>query len=137
MLDRTRGWRCYALTLFVLLATGAEAGDASSPPRALAIELDESSLITPADVTYRWTTEGLEIERRVVKRRDRYGRILGHVELDLLDASGRILSHHAAALQRFSPRRKDPDWASFRTLIEAVPPGVARLRVRHRVGSNP
>lgn len=123
-----------ALWLLTLLATGVTSVVQSLPPKALAIALDRSSSLVPTGVTYRWTERGLEIKGRVEKRRDRYGPILGHVEIDLLDAEGRILARHSDALQHFSPRRQNPNWASFRTVVETHSADVAQICVRHAVG---
>jgi hypothetical protein len=108
---------------------------ASATARTLAVQIEESTLLVPTRVSYQWSGKGLEVEGRIEKSRDRYGRILGHVEIELLDAEGRLLSRHSAALGHFSPRRKDPDWASFRTLIESVPSETAALRICHTVGA--
>jgi hypothetical protein len=119
----------------MFLVTAGTSGVASPPPGTLAIEVDRSSLLVPARVTYEWTDEGLEVKGRIEKSRDRYGRILGHAEIELLDAKGRILSRHSGTLQHFSPRRKDPDWASFRAVIGAVPSDVVQLRICHALGA--
>lgn len=124
-----------SLLAFATFTMAGAAGAASSPTRTLSIEVDESSLLVPTHVTYEWTDEGLEIKGRIEKRRARYGRILGHAEIELLDGKGRILSRHSGSLQRFNPRRKDPDWASFQVLIETVPAGATTLRLRHAIGS--
>lgn len=119
----------------MVLVTAGTSGAASPSPRTLEIELDRSSLLVPTRVTYEWTDEGLEVKGRIEKSRDRYGRILGHAEIELLDSQGRLLSRHSGTLQHFSPRRKDPDWASFRAAIGAVPPDVAQLRICHALGA--
>lgn len=69
------------------------------------------------------------------KRYDYFGRIVGHVNLDLLDADGSLVARHAGALQRFSPSRRNPDWASFYARIEDIPAEVVAIRVEHAVGS--
>lgn len=130
-----RALRHLALLTFTVFVTVGASGVASSPPRTFAIELDRSSLLVPTRMTYEWTEEGLEIKGRIEKRRDRYGRILGHAEIELLDAEGRILSRHYGAPQRFSPRRKDPGWASFRTVIETVSSDAVQLRICHALGA--
>lgn len=122
------------LVLAIFASTGVSAV-ASATARVLEIELDRSSPLIPTHVTYKWSQEGLEVEGRIEKKFDRYGRILGHAEIELLDAQGRVLSRHRGALQHFNPRRKDPDWASFRTVIRAVPPTATFLRICHALGS--
>lgn len=123
-----------ALLLITLLAASVPSAAQSLPAKSLAIELDRSSSLVPTGVTYRWTERGLEIKGRIEKRRDRYGRILGHVEIDLLNSEGRILARHSDALEHFSPRRQNPKWAFFRTVIKTDSPNAAQIRVRHAVG---
>lgn len=94
-----------------------------------------SDMLEPTHLTYEWADGDLIVSGRIEKSHDRYGRILGHVELDLLDNEGKVLAIHSGALTRFSPRRPDPDWASFRTRVEQVPAGVAAIRVRHVIGA--
>jgi len=65
---------------------------------------------------------------------DRREPILGHVDITLVDAQGQTLTEHQAALQHFSPSRRNPDWAGFSTWIEPLPTGVVGLRISHRVG---
>jgi hypothetical protein len=115
-------------------AVSAIANAGSPTSRTLSIQVEESSLLVPTRVSCEWTDEGLEIEGRIEKSRSRYGRILGHAEIELLDEKGRILSRRAGSLQRFSPRRKDPDWASFRVLIETIPANAVAIRVRPTTG---
>jgi len=104
---------------------------AASPP--LAVELVSSGILAPEDVRYEWTDQGLKINGRIAKRLRRSGRIIGHAEIELLDADGRILVRHAAPLQRFMPRRKNPEWASFHATIPNPPAEVVLIRVRHVV----
>jgi hypothetical protein len=122
------------LTLLAFVVS-AIASAASSTSGTLSIQVEESSLLVPARVSYEWTEKGLKVKGRIEKTRSHYGRILGHAEIELLDARGRVLSRHSGALQGLSPRRKDPDWASFRTLIKTVPADAVTLRVRHITGT--
>ena len=127
--------RFLALLISAVFPTVGICDVTSTPPRTLSVEVVESSLLVPTRVTYEWTEKGLEVKGRIEKSRDRYGRILGHVEIELLDGQGRVLSRHSEALLHFSPRRKDPDWASFRALIATVPPDSVQLRLRHAAGT--
>jgi hypothetical protein len=122
------------LTILLAFAVASIASAQSFTARTLSIQLRESSLLIPTRVSYEWTDKGLKIEGRIEKTRSRYGRIQGHVEIELLDDEERLLSRHSASLRHFSPRRKDPDWASFRTLIETVPSGTEQLRICHAAG---
>ena len=123
-----------ALTALPALAAGV-VGLPAIPGDDLTVNLVEGPRLIPADVRYRWINGGLEVSGRIQKRQDHYGRILGHVEIELLDAHGGVVGRHSGALQYFSPRRKDPDWAFFRTPIEPVPPRLAAIRVQHAVGA--
>ncbi len=129
-------FRIRSLGPATLLAFAVAAIASAQPPATgtLSIQVRESSLLVPTRVSYEWTDEGLMVEGRIEKTRSRYGRIQGHVEIELLDAEGSLLSRHLAALGYFSPRRKDPDWAFFRALIENVPSKTAGLRICHAVG---
>jgi hypothetical protein len=124
-----------ALLICPLLAMATAPDERVFPQRTLAIEVDRSTLLNPTHVSYEWTKDGLEIKGRIEKRGDRYGRILGHAEIELLDAQGHLLSSHRGALQYFNPRSKDPDWASFETVIESVPSNAVKLRICHALGS--
>jgi hypothetical protein len=132
---RIRLLQFLTLLVFVVSAIASTTSSASSTSEPLSIQVEESSLLVPTRVSYEWTKKGLKVKGRIAKTRSRYGRILGHAEIELLDAQGRVLVRNAAALQGFSPRRKDPDRASFQALIESVPAGAATLRVRHAKGS--
>jgi hypothetical protein len=129
-------FRIQSLGPAILLVFAVAAIASAQPPSTgtLSIQVKESSLLVPTRVSYEWTDKGLRVEGRIEKTRSRYGRILGHVEIELLDAQGGLLSRHSAALGHFSPRSKDPDWASFRTLIKTVPSGTEQLRICHAVG---
>jgi hypothetical protein len=132
---RIQSLRSLTLLSLTVSAMVSAPAAASATSRTLAVQIVESTPLVPTRVSYQWSGKGLEVEGRIEKRRDRYGRIVGHVEIELMDDQDRLLSRHSAALQRFSPRRKDPDWASFRALIESVPSETAQLRICHSVGA--
>lgn len=96
-----------ALLIGPLFASANSFDEGASPPKTFAIEADQSSSRIPTHVSYGWTAEGLEIKGRIEKRDDHYDRILGHAEIELLDAQGHVLSHYCGALEDFNPRRKD------------------------------
>jgi hypothetical protein len=123
-----------ALAALPVLAAGS-AGPAMVGSQTLTVTLVEGPRLRPINVRYVWTADGLKVSGRIEKRYDHQGRILGHVDIDLLDAEGAVVGRHSGSLQHFSPTRKDPDWASFRTLIEEVPADVAAIRVQHAVGA--
>lgn len=98
---------------------------------ALSIQLESSARLTPEDISYQWQGHSLEIDGRIDKRQDYYGRIPGHVNIDLLGDDGRVLRRHSGALATFSPSRRNPHSAYFHTRIEDVPAGVVQVRVSH------
>jgi len=124
-----------ALLIGPLCASAESSDEGASPHKTIAIEADQSSPLIPTQVSYEWTAGGLEIKGRIEKRVDHYGPILGHAEIELLDAQGHILSRHRGALEYFEPRREDPDWASFQTIIKTVPSSVVKVRVCHALES--
>lgn len=131
MFDRTK------MLLLTALLFGIVPGHADTPPVGalpLTIKIDQPSHLLLEKVTYRRTANGIEVSGHVAKQGERRGRILGHVDIRLLDAQGQTLAEHEAALQQFSPSRKNPDWASFATRIEPLPTGVVSLQIGHRVG---
>ena len=135
MQHRIRGLGHRLLLVLAIFASTGVSAVASTAAGVLEIDLDRSSPLIPTQVTYDWTEDGLEVKGRIEKRPDRYGRILGHAEIELLDVQGRVLSHHRGALQHYNPRRKDPDWASFHIVIADVPFDAAQLRVCHALGA--
>jgi hypothetical protein len=105
---------------------------ASSQP--MQIMLEQSGRLVPSHVSYSRTIKGLEIDGRIEKRPHHYGRILGHVEIELLDTDGNVVGRASGALQHFSPTRRNPDWASFSLVIDQVPIEASAIRVQHIVG---
>ncbi len=122
--------RTQSLLLAALLSAAAHA---QAEP-ALAIETLPVGGLVPTEVQYRSTGTGIEVSGRLAKQWDRRGRIPGHVSIELLDGQGRVLKEQDAALQRFTPSAKNPDYAGFSTRIEPLPAGAVGLRLRHQVG---
>jgi hypothetical protein len=113
-------------TIALLLGTGI--CQAQTAPN-LSVEVDKSNWLIPTGIQVEHTATGIVVSGRVVKRHERRGRILGHVDIALVDAQGQAVSLHRAALQGFRPSRKNPDWAGFSTHIEPLPAGITGLRV--------
>lgn len=123
-------------TLIVLpLISAAATCTAATADPSLDVSIDTASRLIPTHVRYAWTERGLELSGRIEKRNNGSRRIIGHVAIDLLDARGRVIGCHSGALQGFSPSRRNPDRASFLTVVTAVPPGLAGIRVRYALGS--
>ncbi|NCA71518.1 MAG: hypothetical protein EOM91_15795 [Sphingobacteriia bacterium] len=117
------------LLLGIVLMAGVQAGE-------LSLVIDESTPVIPADVEYQASGTGLEVTGWVRKRFPRHGRILGHVEIHLLDDQGRVLTQDQGSLVHFSPTRRNPEKASFTAVVPTVPPGTASILVSHRVGED-
>jgi hypothetical protein len=100
----------------------------------LKLLIDETTSVIPTDVTYRLSPEGLEVKGWVAKRQPHTGRMLGHVEIRLLDEAGSVLAQKDTYMVRYSPTRANPQKASFSTLVPDVPNGAAAIEVAHRVG---
>jgi hypothetical protein len=100
----------------------------------LKLLIDETTSVIPTEVTYEVSPEGLEVKGWVAKRQPHAGRMLGHVEIRLLDDAGSVLAQKDTYMVRYSPTRANPQKASFRTLVPHVPPGTAAIEVAHRVG---
>lgn len=100
----------------------------------LKLLIDDTTSVIPTDVTYRLSPEGLEVKGWVAKRQPHYGRMLGHVEIRLLDDTGTVLAEKDTYMIRYSPSRTNPQKASFSTLVPNVPTGTAAIEVAHRVG---
>lgn len=119
-----------ALAAGLLLATTVIPSHAAD----LKLLLDDTTSVIPTDVTYHVSPEGLEVKGWVEKRQPHAGRILGHVEIRLLDDTGSVLAQKDAYLVRYSPTRSNPQKASFSTLVPDVPSGTAAIEVAHRIG---
>jgi hypothetical protein len=118
-----------AMAAMVLMATAAFPTHAAD----LKLLIDETTSVIPTDITYRVSPEGLEVKGWVAKRQPHAGRILGHVEIRLLDDTGSVLAQKDTYLVRYSPTRSNPQKASFSTIVPDVPSGVAAIEVAHRV----
>ncbi|HSO83211.1 hypothetical protein [Thiocapsa sp.] len=115
----------------LLLMTGAVM---SSHAADLKLLIDDTTSVIPTDVTYRVSPEGLEVKGWVAKRQPHTGRMLGHVEIKLLDEAGSVLAQKDTYMVHYSPTRANPQKASFSTLVPDVPSGTAAIEVAHRVG---
>ncbi|MGB5737043.1 MAG: hypothetical protein WBM40_21650 [Thiohalocapsa sp.] len=126
--------RSLVLLAAVALAPSALAKTAHDPS-ALSIQVDGSVRLTPTDVRYQWQEQTLAISGHIDKRRDYYGRIPGHVNIDLIGDDSRVLRRHSGALGTFSPSKRNPHSAYFRTRVDDVPAGVVQLRVTPATGT--
>lgn len=128
-----------ALLSVLLLLVSALSPNAFATPAqaagALSIQIERSARFTPKDIRYQWHGRRLDVHGRIDKIQDYHGRILGHVNIDLLDDEGRVLRRHSGALATFSPSRRNPRSAYFHTRVENVPAGVVQLRVKHATGA--
>jgi len=122
------------ITAALIVAALPAAADEGPQHTPLTLEAESSGGLAPTRLRYDWAAGGLKISGRIEKQRLRYGRIQGHVELELLDADGHIVARHRGAMQQFSPSRRNPDWAAFSTTIDQVQRDVVAVRVSHHVG---
>jgi hypothetical protein len=118
-----------AAVLGVAFAADAVAGD------AIDVIIDAGHDLTPAGIQVVPDNGALDVSGRIEKRYDHRGRIRGHVDVQLLDADGRVLAGRSTALTHFSPSRKDPHHAYFQLHLDQVPPAAVAVRVSHRVGA--
>ncbi len=125
------------LLLAALLATAALPALAHKASHAIPLTFtaDTSGSLAPTRLQHDWTADGLKISGRIEKQHIRRGRILGHVELELLDAEGQVLGRHTGSMHHFSPSRRNPDFAAFTATIEQVPDSVTTVRVYHQIGT--
>jgi hypothetical protein len=116
-----------AVLLMAATVIPSHAGD-------LKLLIDETTSIIPTDVTYRLSPEGLEVKGWVAKRQPHTGRMLGHVEIRLLDDTGSVLAQKDTSMVHYSPTRANPQKASFSTLLPEVPKETTAIEVAHRIG---
>ncbi len=114
------------LLLGSILVAGSRAAE-------LSLVIDESTPVIPTDVVYRLTTQGLELSGWIRKRVPHRGRLLGHVEIHLLDDQGRVLTAVHGYPFHFSPTRRNPEKARFDTTIPTVPPGARTIALSYQV----
>ncbi|UHD14240.1 hypothetical protein [Thiocapsa bogorovii] len=119
-----------ALAAVLLTATALIPSHAAE----LKLLIDDTTSVIPTEVTYRVSPEGLEVKGWVAKRHPHSGRILGHVEIRLLDDAGAVLAQKDTYMVHYSPTRTNPQKASFSTLLPEVPKETATIEVAHRVG---
>ena len=102
----------------------------------LKLIIDETTPVIPTEVTYEVSHEGLEVEGWVIKREPHAGRMLGQVEIRLLDNAGSVLAQKDTYMVHYSPTRANPQKASFGTVLTEVPRETAAIEVAHRVGKS-
>jgi hypothetical protein len=102
----------------------------------LKLLIDETTSVIPTEVTYEVSPDGLEVKGWVAKRQPHAGRMLGHVEIRLLDDAGSVLAQKDTYMFHYSPTRANPQKASFSTVLPEVPREMAAIEVAHRVGES-
>lgn len=132
-MSRTRPLHTIIAGLMLAFCAGHAVADNDA---TLRIITEPSGPLVATAVQHAWTDGGLKISGRIEKRSERRGRILGHVEIDLLDAKDAVIATHSTQLQHYVPNRRNPDWANFYTLLQPAPPGLAGIRVRHALGGS-
>ena len=84
------------ILFLVAMLLGTAPRHANTPTggeQSLSIQLDQPRSLLLERVAYRRTANGIEVSGRVAKRGERRGRILGHVNITLMDALGQTLAH--------------------------------------------
>ena len=136
MLTRPTRTLLLALALAAPLCAGAAAGPVPGaiPGEPIQVIIESGNGLTPAGISAKRQNGALEVSGRVEKRYDRRGRIRGHVDVQLLDAQGKVLAERSTALIHLMPSRRNPDYATFLLRLEDVPGEAAAVRVSHREG---
>lgn len=110
------------------LSTAAEA--------TLRLDIDAGSRLVPVGVVQTPTDHGIVVAGRIEKRWSYRGRILGHVDADLLNQDGDVIVARQGALVGRSPSARNPDRARFSVEFDSLPTGARAIGVRHHVGSH-
>lgn len=120
-----------AAGLLVLFPPHASASDAP-----LAVEIEAGKRLTPASVVQTRSADGLKVSGWVEKSWPYRGRILGHVDVEVRERNGKILSMQQGALFGRTPTARNPDRARFSVTVAALPEDASSISIRHHVGGH-
>ncbi len=109
---------------------------AAATDTPLRLNIDTSGRLVPVDVAQTPADGGLVVSGRIEKPWPYRGRILGHVDVDLLNQDGEVIAARQGALYGRSPTAKNPDRARFSVEFAALPPDTRAIAARHHVGSH-
>lgn len=109
---------------------------AAATDTPLRLDIDTGGRLAPVYVTQTPTDQGVVIAGRIEKRWIYRGRILGHVDADLLNQDGDVIVARQGALVGRSPSSRNPDRARFAIEFDSLPPDTRAINVRHHVGSH-
>lgn len=102
------------------------------------IEVEKGTRLVPDNVRSYVVDEGLRIKGVVRKRRPsgHFGRIRGHVDIDLLDGAENLLGSASTKLKARVPGSHHAHRADFGVTLAGVPKDTATLRIRHHLGGH-
>lgn len=109
---------------------------AAATDTPLRLDIDTGGRLAPVYVTQTPTDQGVVIAGRIEKRWIYRGRILGHVDVDLLNQDGEVITARQGALYGRNPNARNPDRARFSVEFDSLPTGARAIGVRHHVGSH-
>ena len=117
--------------LFAATALPAQA----AAEAGLTIVTENSIRAHPAEITYSVIRDRFEVQG-VVRSRFHNGRILGHVDVALVDANGAVLESGRSELQKIHHANKHHQHRlDFKVLFNKLPADATTLRVRHHIGA--
>lgn len=118
----------YHLVLAVSTAVAATAAGAAE----LRVETTHGLKATPYDVQVQTAEDGTTISGQLRKSAANPGRrLLGQVQIEVLDDTGRVIATHAAEAQR-AGTAKHTQQGQFAVTIDALPADAAALRIGYR-----
>ena len=95
---------------------------AAATDTPLRLNIDTSGRLVPVDVAQTPADGGLVVSGRIEKPWPYRGRILGHLDGDLLNQDGEGIEARQGALYGCSPTAKNTDRASFASELGALAP---------------
>jgi len=122
---------CLALSVGYTSSTTAE----TQTRGAYQIETIASSSAYPTGIQVIPEKDGLHIIGRVTHNIHQARRIRGHVDIEFVDASGKIVKRITVPLQHQYGRVKRTHSVPFSAIIHEEVPNEYRIRIRHNIGN--
>lgn len=122
-----------------LLAGCATPFRAPAGLESIILERGDSPVVRVEKIWLERQAGSLVVKGFVLRREEGADTTGTHLDVTVLDASGRVLH---AALARFEPgriahARRHPDDASYAVVLDPLPASAARIRVQAHEGSHP
>lgn len=114
------------------MMTASASSDVNSTPYL--VKLCDTARIVPFDVHYERRNDGLVITGRIKKRWSYRGRMVGHVDIRLLNSSSEMISEAKASIYGRSPTAKNPYKARFAVILDSIPSELSTIQVMHHAG---